>query len=194
MRYCVISCSFGLYFDKFYQAPTKDSYLFSNNKRIKNSAEKRGWNFIYYNLELSGDWIQQSMHSKKVKLLEFLKNNEFKEFFDFEIIIYVDHKFKLEQNHLIPLINHSVDHDIVIRKTGRKDVWDEYQRSMQFPRYNKFQLQTKNYILEQLEKGKSSKWEINNTGVILYKMQQQTAIDLASRVYDDVLRIGSPQC
>jgi hypothetical protein len=61
----IISCIFGSKFKYVHRSPDKEkSYFFTNNP---DAIIKKGWNYVYVNKMLSGDYIISSLQSKYVK-------------------------------------------------------------------------------------------------------------------------------
>ena len=137
----IISCIFGKKFKYVHQSPCKkNSYFFTNNKKLKYEIINKGWNYVYVNKVLSDDYIVSSLQSKYIKFLKFL--DDFPKFRNAKIIIYFDHKENVSLstiNEIKILINNNLDKSVIIRQTPtyKNNIYDEVKAAMNQNRYVK---------------------------------------------------------
>ena len=196
VRNCVISCIFGNEFTSVYPAPKGvDCFFFTNSKKNKREVVSKGWKYLFINFPLSDDIAVSSLQSKYVKYLQFRKQIRFFYFRKFEHIIYVDHKFKLEEQHVLELLK-SINRPILLRKTPRlKDkIWDEVKAAKGQERYQRFMPQTIQYIKGKIRNGYSEQVRICNTGLMVYKTREEKIYKLVDEVYRDLINIGTSEC
>lgn len=195
-RNCVISCIFGREYAYVYPAPKDiESHFFTNSRSIKNEVVAKGWKYHFLNFPLSDDVAISSLQSKYIKFLQFKKQIKFAYFELYANIIYVDHKFKLEKQHVAKLLG-QIKRSVLIRKTPRlKDkIWDEVNDAMGQERYRRFMPQTIEYVEEKLNNGYSEHVRICNTGLIVYNIRGKLVNKLVDEVYSDLMMLGTSEC
>ena len=192
---CLVSCAMGSGISDVWDAPVSyDSYLYTNNNAIVETAVSKGWRVLRLDVELSSDLVVSSVQSKYVKFIQFL--DDFAEIFSvYDQVMYVDHKFRVQDSHIRSLLSLK-QRPILIRKTPRlkESIWHEFRVAMRQPRYRKFRARTLEYIGEKLDQGCHDAMRICNTGLIIYQLSDQRVRLLASSVYSDICRVGSPEC
>ncbi|WGL15730.1 hypothetical protein PVT68_13240 [Microbulbifer bruguierae] len=192
----VISCILGTEFHSVYPAPQSEhSFLFSNRRDLFDEFAGKGWNPILLEFPLSRDDAVSSLQAKYVKFLQFLKESTFRWFDEFETIVYVDHKFFLNQDHL-EFIEKTRKKDIFLRTTPKlkTTIWDEVNAAMGQERYRRFMPQTKSYINEKIKSGLSESVRICNTGLIAFSHKNPKVIAFLDQVYSDLISIGTSEC
>jgi len=194
---CVIGCVFGNTFKTVYPAVKNyDTYFFTNNKAIESELENKGWKYIFVDFPLSNDIAVSSLQSKYIKFLQFLKQEDFSFFKKYDKIIYIDHKLELKDKHIKHLLEKSDDCDILIRTNyvDRKNIWEEVRDAMHQERYLKFMFQTADWIVEKIKEGYSEKPIVVWTSLMLYKHLNERTINFTDMVYNDLIKIGTPEC
>ena len=196
MKTCVISCYFGKSCKTVFPAvKIYDAYFFSNNLELKNTVEKSGWKFIYIELPLSDDIAVSSLQAKYIKFLQFIKDEKFAFFKNYNYILYTDHKLLLKNKHITYLIKNIGEKNIIIRDHPfHNNIWEEVGTAMFHERYLRFMPQTIDYVRHYISQGYSEKTCIYTTGIILYKTNNTAIIDLINKVYNDLIELGTPEC
>ena len=106
MSVCVIGCIFGKKFSSVYPSvKNHDAYLFTNNPELRETIEKAGWKYIFIDFMLTDDDAISSFQSKYIKFLQFLKDESFKYFKKYDMIVYTDHKLELIDKHVENVLN-----------------------------------------------------------------------------------------
>lgn len=187
---------FGPKFSDVHPAPLLgDSFFFSNRQDLKSTVEAKGWRFNYVSLPLVENYAESSLQSKYVKFLQFLKLSELDLRKEYDHIVYFDHKFKVNKEHIDRLFTLKKN-KIMIRETlGKKEtVWDEVKSGMKQKRYAKSMDATIEYVKKGIESGLSEKFRVCNTGLILYDVRETNVISLADDIYNDLVTIGTAEC
>lgn len=191
----IISGYFGAQFSRVYPAPHDfNSVFFSNNPELKAEACRKGWVFKYVkSIPLSGDYRISSLQSKYVKFLQFGA-----EFCDLDLdqeILYFDHKFKVELEH-IKFINLIANKDILIRNTPRlkTSIQHEIDDAMGQERYKVVMQETISWLNSKVSSGDYSyNNRIMNTGLIFYRRIHNVK-PLLDEVYKNCWLLGQPEC
>jgi hypothetical protein len=195
---CVIECVFGKKFTTVYPAVKNyDSYFFTNNPEIKHVVESAGWRYLFVNFPLSDDDAISSLQSKYIKFLQFLKQDEYSFFRNYNTIIYTDHKLELKNKHIKYLLKKLNNYDILVRDhpDNRKNIWEEVGMAMFQERYLRFMPQTIDYIRRKIQEGYSEKPTVITTGLIVYKhLNNNKIIDFTDMVYNYLTEIGTSEC
>tara|TARA_B100002019_G_C21154138_1_gene539799 strand:+ start:69 stop:764 length:696 start_codon:yes stop_codon:yes gene_type:complete len=195
----VFTSLFGDKFHKLYQAPVKDnSFVFTNNQKLKSECELKGWNFIYLDVEIpnfiTSSYQRSNLQSKYVKFLKVVK--DFPDLFnDKNHALYFDHKFEVKKNHIRDLLDIKRK-GLIIRETPRfkNTVYDEIQDAMRQARYRERMPELKNWVKNKLLEGYSPDVRICNTGLMLYDLSNQKVLDLCSEVYLATMEVLNPEC
>ena len=150
---------------------------------------------MFLDFPLSEDDAISSFQAKYVKFLQFLREDRFEWFKNYDEIVYVDHKFFLTTDHL-GLIETNKEKEIMIRTTPRlkTTVWDEVNDAMGQERYRRFMLQTRAYIDEKIKSGLSENARICNTGLISYSHNNPDVLSFVNHIYPDLVEIGTSEC
>jgi len=178
-----------------YPAPTGfelSCYFFSNQISLKEEALSKGWNFVHLPQIKSGDIVQNSISSKRIKFLQLLHLPQFK---GKKTGIYFDHKFFVKDHHIKILLSMK-NPGIIIRKTpkNKTTVFHELDAARGQRRYAKFEEHTKAWIDSKLANGYSSFNRVCNTGLMVYDLTDHTIIDLCNSVYDAVIETNNSCC
>lgn len=194
-EYLIISSIFGKKFKKVYDAPCEKSFFFSNNINLKTIVEKKGWIFFYINFPLSDDIIISSLQSKYIKFLIFLK--DYRDFDNYEKIIYFDHKFKVDNKWIDNIKNISKKNNtfsIIIRKTPREknNISEEINEAINQKRYLKNIEKTKKYI-QSIKNTFNERVRICNTGLIIYN-NYKDVYALMENIYEKCIEHSQPEC
>lgn len=193
---CVISCIIGNRFKTVFPAPLADhSYFFTNNKEIFGQIKKKGWTPIFYDIPIKNIW-HSSMDSKYIKFLQFLKDDQFKEILgQYKDFVYVDHKLYLKKEH-IDKVNKIKNKSILVTRTPifKDKVMTEYSLAIKQERYAKTASEMLSYIRGKINQGYSESSRICRTGLIFYNLDDDKVLELATKVYQDVIEIPNPQC
>lgn len=198
MSACVIECVFGNRFLAVYPAVKNyDAYFFTNNPGIKDMIEAAGYKFIFADFPLSDDEIVSSLQSKWVKFLQFLKNEKYSFFLNYDKIIYADHKLELKDSHCEILLEKLNGYEILIRDHHSgyiKNIWEEFGGSMRQPRYFNFMTETVEWIRQKIREGYSEDTTIVWTSLMVYKHLNVRTLKFTNIVYDELINIGTSQC
>ena len=197
MCVCVIGCIFGKKFKTVYPSVKNyDAYLFSNNTEIKEAVKEAGWKYIFVDFPLSDDDAVSSFQSKYIKFLQFLKDEQYEFFKNYDKIIYSDHKLEITDNNVDYLLKKMKNSKILIIKhfQNRENIWIEAGEAMFQKRYQMFMIQTIDYIKNKINEGYSENCVIVLTGLIVYSHLKNETIEFADKVYGDLLKIGTSQC
>jgi hypothetical protein len=194
----IISCIFGKKMKRVHPSPdNKNSFLFTNNKELKNEIINKGWNYVYVNKLLSDDYIISSLQSKYIKFLKFL--DDFPEFQKAKIIIYFDHKENVSSttiDEIKLLINNNIDKSLIIRQTpsNKISVYDEVKAAMGQQRYVKNMNETKNFIKNIIStKEFSENVRVCNTGLLIF-INRENISELLNNVYEKCMEHQQPEC
>lgn len=196
-KHLLISGIFGEKFTRVYPAvPGRTCVFFSNNHALEDEATSNGWLFrLVAGAPLSPDYRISSIQSKQIKFLQFF--DEFPDFKDMEVFTYFDHKFYVQEDHVVWILNNMPPHaSVLIRKTaGNKTKLEhEINAAMGQSRYAESMDATIAWLEKMKdEKGISENVRICNTGLIHY--QNIPAIEpLLNEVHDTVHLLGQPEC
>jgi len=196
-KIAIIECIFGEYYQATYPKLNNfDCYFFTNNSKIKGTLEASGWQYLFINFPLINDESVSSMQSKYIKYLQFLKRDEYSFFYNYDLLIYCDHKLELKDKHVTFLISKINKYSILIRDhpENRNNIWEEFGEAMRQDRYFKFMSPTIGYLREKIKLGYSDTPTVVTTGLITYKHRDNKVIDFTDLVYSDLLRIGTSEC
>jgi hypothetical protein len=199
MNVCVVGCIFGAKFRTVYPAVKNyDAYFFTNNPEIKETIEKAGWKYIFVDLPLSDDYAVSTLQSKYIKFLQFLKNENYSFLNKYNKIVYSDHKLELKDYHIEYLLEYIGDKEIMVRDhpQPRNNIWEEVGLAMFQERYLRFMPQTIDYIRQKITEGYSEKPYGCDcaTTLILYNIGNHKVIKLTDEVYNDLTKLGTPEC
>jgi hypothetical protein len=175
------------------------SFFFSDHVEYKEILEECGWIFVYLNLQVSEDLLENSVNSKRIKFLEFLKEEKYKSIFEkFDHILYSDHKFQITEEIVSKMVDKTPDGKLLIRLTPSKknNIFEEIYDACKQDKYLQGIVETSKYINEMLDKNKSDiKVDICNTGVIFYKNYKNNEyMKLLETVYDCCVSMRQPEC
>ena len=194
----IISCIFGKQFKYVHPSPdNKNSYFFTNNKKLKGEIINKGWNYVYVNKVLSDDIIISSLQSKYIKFLKFLDN--FPQFQNAKTIIFFDHKENVSSasiDEIKLLINNNLDKSLIIRQTpsNKTSVYDEIKAAMGQSRYVKNMNITKKFIKDIISTKKfNENVRICNTGLLIF-INRENIKELLNNVYEKCIEHQQPEC
>ncbi len=196
--YLVVSCMFGTGFDKVHPAPDAlNSYFFSNNPELEQEAREKHWQFVLVDVPLSDDLFESSLQSKYIKFLQFL--GDFREFEQYQRIIYLDHKERtspasLQQIH--ELVVAHPDKAVIVRETPRlkESLREEVEASLGQERYARNMDKTVALIEEMVAAGQASQTvRICNTGLLVFT-DPASIRGLTDAVYQQCMQHRQPQC
>ena len=194
----IISCIFGKQFKYVHPSPdNKNSYFFTNNKKLKGEIINKGWNYVYVNKVLSDDIIISSLQSKYIKFLKFLDN--FPQFQNAKTIIFFDHKENVSSasiDEIKLLINNNLDKSLIIRQTpsNKTSVYDEIKAAMGQSRYVKNMNITKKFIKDIIStKEFNENVRICNTGLLIF-INRENIKELLNNVYEKCIEHQQPEC
>jgi len=168
-------------------------YFYSNNKRLKNEVEFKGWNFCFVESAIdNGESIASSLLAKKVKFLQVNDIN----FSDFEYLIYMDSRRIYDDIANIVRMNQK---GILIRYEAKfkPTIWHEVEEAKGQQRYVKNMDKTIDFINAKLEKNAySPNNRVMNTGIIAYSMNTNGSKikALCNEVYDACIKLEQPEC
>lgn len=197
-RPIIVSCLFTAGYFDIYPAPFQGScFFFTNRSDIADRAHEKGWAPILMPLPRSDDILTLSLQSKAIKFLAFLdepiysqitKNSD-------RGILYFDHKFRVESQHVRNIMDCAEDEAIIIRSTPqpKNSIRDEIEAAMGQERYTRHMPETKVYVERMLENGISANNRICNTGLIYYA-DPRAAMPLAKSVLLSCLLQKQPEC
>lgn len=196
MNTCIVECIFGKRFTTVYAANKNyDSYFFTNNAEMKARIENAGWHYIFVDFPLSDDDAVSSSQSKYIKFLQFLKQDEYSFFKNYDAIIYMDHKLALKENHLKKLLYKINGYAILVKENPfPKNIWEEVAVAIFQERYLRFMPQTIDYVREKIQEGYSEKPTMVLTGLIVCKHLDNKATDFMDKVYNDLGKTGTSEC
>jgi len=169
-----------------------EGHFISNNPNLKWDAEANGWRFhMFAGIPMSADLRINSLQSKLIKFLQFdtsalgIKSN----------ILYIDHKLKVEHNHLAAIVNRC-DRALLIRthpKTTRT-LQEEVNASKNQKRYAEVMAQTVQWINHGIaNEGFKNPDKVAATGLIYYT-DPEIVRPLINRVFNTCWLLGQPQC
>jgi len=190
----IISGYYGARLSGVYPAPKKtDCYFFSNNADVGRRAEQAGWNFMYDDVPLTSDYRIASLQSKKPKFLQFDLTH-----IDFDVsqsILYFDHKFCVQQEHVeqLELLCRS---DMLVTNTKKEKICiqDEINECINQPRYRETMHQTLAWARHKIYNENYSPYNrIMRTGMLLYA-RVSAMQPLCDEVYDTCWLLGQPEC
>jgi hypothetical protein len=193
----IISCLFGSIFTEVHEAvPGIRCVFFSNNRRLKETVEAKGWTFeLVKNHPLTDDYRFSSLQSKYIKYLQFFA--EFPKYASDDLMIYCDHKFALDERHVKHISdNFGDDKSVLIRNTPRLklSIQDEIDQAMEWDRYASTMPQTVAWLEREIaSRGLSMSNRIMNTGLIAYKNTTHVK-SLLEEVYETTWRLAQPEC
>jgi GT2 family glycosyltransferase len=193
----VIACIFGGKFKAVYPSVKDyDSYLFTNNPEIKETVEKAGWKYIFIDFPLSDDDAVSSFQSKYIKFLQFLKEESFSYFKNYDKIIITDHKLELKDEHVKYLLKLMGDKKILVRDhtLNRRNIWEEVGDAMFQERYLRFMPQTIDYIREKIAEGFSEQPVVVWTSLMVYSHLDTAVMEFLDKIYNDLVKIGTSEC
>jgi hypothetical protein len=197
---CYITCIFGSKINDVKKSPcSTHSYLFTNNKDLKNLIISKGWKYYYVDKPLLNSSLICSLQSKYIKFLMFL--NDFPEFkLNYKKILYCDHKYDLSSSEQIELVhtvfNKYPNHIFIVRghRDAKRNIKKEIKQSKRQTRYALNLSKTLNYINVMCKQKKCSlKTPVYLTGLIFYNNIEQS-LKLTSQVYDLCIKHNQPQC
>lgn len=191
----VISGYFGYRLTGIYEAPLKENcYFFSNNLRMKEPSEKKGWLFIFVeNMPITSEPRISSLQSKYVKFLQFDMTTI--GWTPGTHILYFDHKFEVKESHVDQIRNLNPS-GILIRNTPKEKltIQDEVDAALLQKRYSEVMPETLNWVNDKIEnEGYSENNRIMNTGLILFSDIERTQ-HLCDAVYETCWLLGQPEC
>lgn len=193
----IISCIFGSKFKFVHPAPNNQiSYFFTNNVNLELEIIKKGWKYVYIDKKLSDNIILSSLQSKYIKFLKFL--DDFPQFKN-KIIIYIDHKEKINNialNEIKQLINQNMDKSIIIRQTplNKTNIYQEINEAKLQKRYaQNMNLTIKFVKLLESNNKINTNVRICNTGLLIY-INSQNIFSLINNVYNMCLKHQQPEC
>ena len=178
-----------------YRAPSNyNSYFYTNNDELEKEITDNGWIYKKIDFNLSDCIIISSKQAKYIKFLQMLKNDDHAYLKTYDRILYIDHKFFLQDNHIDSLLKLNTK-PILIRITPRckSNVWQEFDARGQM-RYNIFESQAMKYVKDKLLVGYKENVMICNTGLILYDANSVEVLNLVNEIYDDLTLVGTPEC
>jgi hypothetical protein len=199
MKPIVVTGVFGTSFFKCHPSPDGfQCVLFSNNEKLKEEAEAKGWEFELVcrpGMELSDDEITSSIQSKYIKFLVFQK--EFPKYFSGQPVLWVDHKVELTDAHVsqiqkVILKNKS----ILIKNTPRikSKISDEIDDAIHQNRYRLAMPQTLEWVdMMKTVRGASENVRIMNTGLIYYA-DVSSVKEVLDEVYEVTQALSQPEC
>ncbi len=152
------SCFYGTNTNAAFRVPALPSkdhrcYFFSNNKDLLNQAKAKGWKVIYDAKEVSDDPITSCMQGKEIKVRPHLhpklKNATYTVFLDSKLPdVNVEMVQKLIQTYCV-----KQKKPFLLRKhiDPRGSIWDEFNKSMEQPRYAATRDHIEQYIKQELQ-------------------------------------------
>ena len=218
MEILIISCIFGKTFKKVYPAPQFSTssiplvgvggnkvttpykcIFFTNNPKLKQEIENKGWTPVFINMPLSDNSIISSIQSKYIKFLQFLDNNRFKQLKEkYTKILYFDHKFYVQPQHihkLINLVNNEATR-VVIRETPtlKTSIWSEVNAAKGQDRYKLGMSNTIDLINNKIKLGEIQvNIRICNTGIIYYN-NYIPVLPMLNNIFSSCATLMQPEC
>ncbi len=199
-----ISCVFGNKFNKVHMAPDRiNSFLFTNNKEIKQEVINKGWNFVHVNKPLVNDYLTSSLQSKYIKFLIFL--DDYPEFKKYKHIVYLDHKIFTKPDLIVyevkKLISTTHKYLIICKTPAYKNsIFTEINQATmkdhrdKTSRYIKNMDKTKQFVNELIQKKEiTQNVRICSTGLIIYTNINKIR-NLITSVYNKCIEHQQPQC
>jgi len=194
----IISCLFGVKFNRVHNSPDKEnSYFFTNNKNLKNEIISKGWNYVFVDKELSSNYIISSLQAKYIKFLKFL--DDFPKFKTAKKILYIDHKLVTDYktlNEVKSLIKNNQDKSVIIRHDRKKktNIFQEVNAAKKQERYAKNMSSTISFIRRvTATKEYSENVRICATGFLIY-INRKEIMDLINNIYDKCMEHQQPEC
>jgi hypothetical protein len=199
MKPLIITGVFGTAFFKCHPSPDGfQCVLFSNNEKLKEEAEVKGWEFQLVRrpgMELSDDEATSSIQSKWIKFINF--REEFPEYFLGQPILWVDHKIPLTNAHVSYLQeNIAKNKSILVTNTPRikNKLSDEIEEAMHQNRYRFAMPQTLEWIDSMKRaRGISEHVRIMRTGLIYYA-DLMPVKEVLDEVYEVIDKLKQPEC
>lgn len=198
-KHALISCIFGTRFSRIYQSVAgRDCFFFSNNASLEDEAVSKGWRFRLVDpsvAPLTHDIRTSSIQAKQIKFLQFF--DQFPELKSFEVFTYFDHKFFVQEKHLLWIINNTPPNSsALIRATSaiKSTIGHEISVAMRQKRYSAAMDQTIAWLdYLKINRGISDETRICNTGLIHY--QNIPAITpMLKEIYETVVELQQPEC
>lgn len=207
-KLCIIRCYTGSKPTKILKAVDNyDCYFFTNNSYYKEEIINKGWKYIFLdNLPLTDNKYISSLQSKYIKFLQFLRLPQFKFFFNYELILYVDHKFLINLEHIDKFlsiydeVNSKFNKQYIIRfcpifNNLSKNLYHELEFSKNQNRYLiKYNI-TKKFVEKKIKNGSVNPYlRVCNTGLILCNHHNDDIFNFSTKVYLSIIKFQNPQC
>ena len=193
---CVIVCVFGTEFTRLYSAPAlHDSYCFTNNPALKSEAEKKGWIYTFIDVPLSDDSIESTFQVKYIKFLQFLKEERFASFYDYNKILMIDHKLQVNSDHVCQLLDMNKN-KIMLKCHHRKPsikIWDEVERLMIWKDFYVFVPLILKYIYHKLSQGYHEYVCLPACCLILYDHKDAMVKKFTDEIYHELMEWKIPR-
>jgi len=128
MAVSVVTCVTGN-FNKVHKTDISEAYVVTTlrDESFKNHCKDMGWKVVYLDYPHTNDLYKATRQSKYVKTLKAFKPRT-------KHVIYVDHKYIIENKHIQPLIDTIGDEPFLSFKNP-KTVYREFYDSMAYDRY-----------------------------------------------------------
>lgn len=167
-----------------------DCYFITNNRHIANKAQKKNWNIIYDNIEISPSKVVNAFNSKKAKCMP----ETYKELINYDYLIYVDDKKVIDPRKIINLgltsLGQSGGLSIRMHPKNYSNIWCEFGVSLLQDRYRVNRSKMYNYINDMLSSGYSEEGNIYWTSLILRDMNHPKIHELNEEWYNHVKKCG----
>jgi hypothetical protein len=168
-------------------------YYFTNNKDMLEEIKKTKWIGIYDNKPVTEDSIESCFYGKKVKVVphdfKILKNYNYTIFFDsklnninVKLVENYINKYFIDNTYALLLCKHDFITD---------NVWNEFEESMNQPRYQKEKNKYISYINTQLSNGLDDKTSVHcKCGFLIRKMHHPKIKEIDDTWYSHIKMCG----
>jgi len=179
----------------------KNSYCFTNNPKLFNECEIKGWTYRFIDCPLQTDIALSSIDAKRVKTLQIADyDSELTK--KFSCIICLDIKVlnKLKKDNIIETINKFDDKYVIMVREDHpesyhynKDIYKEFTLAMKQERYRRYKVNTEKYIKDNIKKYGMPGY-VHGTGFLVYNTKHKEFNRLTKQFYDEIIKHGSPEC
>jgi len=195
---CFYTCFYGSDDNKAFHIPPIPSskykcFYYTNNKLLLEKIKQTKWIGIYDNVITTDDFIESCMAGKKPKVLP----NTYKELNNFDYSCFYDSKFGLISESFIEMMIETYcikeNYALLLREHPaiKNNIFDEFNESMNQPRYLNQKEQYLTYINKQIDNGlKKSTKKHATCSLLIRNMRHPKIIDINNSWYSHIQECG----